>query len=121
MGAEPAHHAGVALHTVEAQPAPPEDAVVGYDVRNKLLSIQGGGYELPAEGIVELANDGHLAVAVAVAPAGGRWLFVRDASELMRLRRIRTDRDPATCTFAQLDVVVPAELEGLMGGMNGPR
>jgi len=24
---------------------------VGYDVRNKLLSIQGGGYELPAEGI----------------------------------------------------------------------
>jgi len=25
--------------------------LVGYDVRNKLLSIQGGGYELPAEGI----------------------------------------------------------------------
>lgn len=24
---------------------------IGYDVRNKLLSIQGGGYELPAEGI----------------------------------------------------------------------
>ena len=25
--------------------------LVGYDVRNKLLSIQGGGYEIPAEGI----------------------------------------------------------------------
>ncbi len=25
--------------------------LIGYDVRNKLLSIQGGGYELPAEGI----------------------------------------------------------------------
>jgi hypothetical protein len=25
--------------------------LVGYDVRNKLLSIQGGGYELPSEGI----------------------------------------------------------------------
>lgn len=25
--------------------------LVGYDVRNRLLSIQGGGYELPAEGI----------------------------------------------------------------------
>jgi hypothetical protein len=25
--------------------------LVGYDVRNKLLSIQGGGYDLPAEGI----------------------------------------------------------------------
>jgi ATP-dependent DNA ligase len=31
-----------------------------------------------------------------------------------RLRRLRVDRDPATCTYAQLEVVAPAELASLL-------
>lgn len=31
-----------------------------------------------------------------------------------RLRRLRSDRDPATCAYAQLEVVAPAELSSLL-------
>ena len=38
-----------------------------------------------------LRNSATLTVFVAPAPDGGRWLVLRDADELLRLRRIRTE------------------------------
>lgn len=47
--------------------------------------------ELPGSALLDLAGGGDVLVIAARAPGDGRWLFLRDVSELVRLRRIRAE------------------------------